>query len=138
MKHTYIIALILMSGLLGGCTPWAASSPECKTYLKGLQEDWDYDAEQKVFKATFHDGRTGKDFLPNMLFDHKDCLVGRTEGQIRKLLGEPSKINGLKWSYYFLPSCNSESGAPCDYFLLKFDDAGKLVDIDFAGMDLID
>ncbi len=136
MKHTYIIILVLISGLLSGCTPWAASSPECKNYLKGLQEDWDNDEVEKVIKITSHDGRTGKEFLPDMLFDHKDCLVGRTEGQIRKLLGEPSKIDGLKWSYYFLPSCNDGKYSPCDYFLLKFSEKGKLVDVDFKGRHL--
>lgn len=132
MKSFYILALVF--GFLSGCTPWADSTTECETFLKSFETNWHYDDDQKIYQFR-PKGQTNKSFLNDFFFDKKECLLGRSDKQIKKLLGEPSFVKGQEWRYYLYASCHQKR-ASCDYVYLEFDDQRQVAQVEMRGGDL--
>lgn len=135
MKKTYTWGIAVGILLFAGCKPWSGTTPGCQQFLQGIQADWEYDEAKKVYVINPKDGRTQKDFIPAFLFDRKVCWEGMPAKKVRKLLGEPSKIEGARWSYFFWPTCHEKDG-DCDYLLLVVDEKQGLKSAEYKRFEL--
>lgn len=137
MKQLHILHFLVLLAIFPSCKPWSGASPECKSFLMGLHDDWEYDEEARIFRVASKDGRLDKDFLTRFLFDNKDCLMGLSPKRVRRLLGEPSKIKGNDWWYYLWASCHEKDGE-CDYFLLEVNDTEGVRDVTYKHFEIVE
>jgi hypothetical protein len=136
-KATSLVLLAIMLGSLAGCSNQVQRSGECKAFLKGLKADWSCNSETKIYQIESKDGRSNKDFLPRFLFDNRDCMLGLSQKRVRRLFGEPSRLEGNRWWYYLWVSCHEKDG-DCDYFLLEVDENKGLQDIAYKHFEVVE
>lgn len=132
-KAPSIILIAFALASLSRCTNQVQRPDECKAYLKTVQEDWTYLEEQRIYKVVAQDGRKNMDFVTNLLYDHKTCWSGLSAKKVRKLFGEPSKIEGSRWRYFIMESCWDEKKMNCQDFLMEVDPEDGLVSIELGG-----
>lgn len=129
----FSIPLVLL--LLCGCSLPVKKSPECKTCVQNVKEDWFFDEERNIFRVEAKGGRKNSDFLSGLM-KHKDCLRGGSQRQVRKLFGLPSKIEGKLWKYYVMEVCNNSEKDGCQFLLLTFDNEEALQDIEYVAREV--
>lgn len=132
-----LIFLIATITLGSACKTQSGSSSECKTFLRELNSDWSFDAESKIFRINSQEGRRNQDFLTR-IDDHKECLKGLSPKKVRKILGEPSSIDGSRWKYYLVASCVGNEFDNCDFLDLVFVGAGGLESVKLSEQNLVE
>ena len=130
IRNIYTVTLTLL--LFGGCTERPLRSPECKTLLKELKEDWSYNEEQEIFQVISQGERSNVDFLKRFM-NRRMCLFGSSPRQIQKIFGAPSRVDRRNLHYYVMKGCHeSENIDGCQFFLFAFDELNELEAIDYV------
>ena len=133
-----LIFLLGAITLSSGCKTQLGSSGECKAYLKTVQEDWTYLEEWRIYKVVAQGGRKNMDFVRKLLYDGKSCWIGLSAKKVRKLFGEPSKIEGTRWRYFIQERCWNEKKMNCQEFLMRVDPEEGLVSIELGAYSVVE
>jgi hypothetical protein len=139
MRHLIFTSIALCSTfLIIGCTNQPKRPDECKAYLKTVKEDWTYLEEKRIYKVVAQDGRKNMDFVTKLLYEGKPCWIGLPAKKVRKLFGEPSKIEGTRWRYFIQESCWDEKKLNCQDFLIGVDPEKGLVSIELGAYSVVE
>jgi hypothetical protein len=134
-KATSLCLIAITLGSLSACTNQVQQSGECNAFLKGLQSDWSFNEETKIFQIDSKDGRRNQDFLTR-IDNHKTCLKGLPAKKVKKIFGEPSSVDGTRRKYYLVPSCIYDEFDNCDFLDLEIDEEKGLQSIKLSGQDV--
>ncbi|MEM0999873.1 MAG: hypothetical protein AAGN35_22665 [Bacteroidota bacterium] len=123
---------------LSSCKNQALQSDKCRAFWDSVREDWVYDEEEATYSIQAKAGRKNMDFIRHLIYDREDCWKGISKKQVKKVFGEPSKIQGDRWNYYIDAECFERRVQDCNYFSFLVSDREGLIDVELNAYSIIE
>jgi hypothetical protein len=109
--------------LLSSCSLFQASKSNggfsCRKYKQFIETAWKYDESQKIFVIKKEDLA--------FLLEHKSCLIGMKNDEVKELLGKPNTHVLGNLRYYLNTRCNEKPQKFCHFLDVYIDKKNGVV-----------